>query len=270
MMNLKMAIIGHGFVGKAVDYGFTHPQVEKNIIDPVYKTEVKDIPLDTELIFIAVPTPMDNFDIFRNVMRELELRGFIGNSIVAIKSTVRPDVLSEFAKPGVIYNPEFLTEKFASEDFINPPMHVFGGDMHSCDILESYYIKYSLCSPAPAFKVRIEEASIIKYTVNSFLATKVMFFNQVYQTCQDAGYDFNRIVNAVGTDPRIGRSHTKVPGFDGKLGFGGACFPKDTKAYINYSDRLTVLNAVVEANNKLRAGYDLDDREKVQGVVYNI
>lgn len=269
-MNIKVAIIGHGFVGKAVDYGFTHPNVEKTIIDPNYNTSIKDIPLDTELIFIAVPTPMDNFDIFHGVMTELEQRGFVGNSIIAIKSTVRPDVLAEFNKHGIVYNPEFLTEKFASEDFINPPMHVFGGDAHSCEILENYYTQYSLCSPAPAFKVRIEEAAMIKYTVNSFLATKVLFFNQVYQACQDNGFDFNRIVNAVGTDPRIGRSHTKVPGFDGKLGFGGACFPKDTKAYIGYSDRLTVLKEVVEANNRLRAEYDLDDREKVQGVVYKI
>lgn len=269
-MELKMAIIGHGFVGKAVDYGFTHPQVHKTIIDPVYGTSVKDIPTGTDLIFIAVPTPMENFTIFRNVMQELEDRGFIGSSIVAIKSTVRPDVLKEFRKPSVIYNPEFLTEKFASEDFINPPMHVFGGEPHACDVLESYYTKYSLCSPAPAFKVGIEEASIIKYSINSFLATKVMFFNQIYQVCQDQELDFNRIVNAIGTDSRIGRSHTKVPGFDAKLGFGGACFPKDTKAFIDYSDRLSVLRAVVDANNKVRADYELDDREKVQGVVYKI
>jgi len=269
-MKFKMAIVGHGFVGKAVDYGFSHPNVEKNVIDPNYNTSIKDIPIDVQLIFICVPTPFGNFDIFRGVMKELDQGGFFGNSVVVIKSTVPPNVLSEFKDTGVVYNPEFLTEKFASEDFINPPMHVFGGNLHNTELLERYYNEYSLCSPAPVFKVSIEEASIIKYTINSFLATKVMFFNQIFQVCQENGFDFNKVANAVGAEPRIGKSHTKVPGFDGKLGFGGACFPKDTKAFIDYSDKLSVLRAVVDANNKVRAGYDLDDREKVQGVVYKI
>ena len=267
-MKFKMAIIGHGFVGKAVDYGFSHQNVEKTIIDPLYNTTVRDIPTDAKLVFVCVPTPFGNFQIFRDVMEDLRKNGFFGNSVVVIKSTVPPDVLKEFKASTVIYNPEFLTEKFASEDFINPSMHVFGGDPRQADLLETYYNEYSLCSPAPVFKVSIEEASIIKYTINSFLATKVMFFNQIYQLCQETGFDFNKITNAVGAEPRIGKSHTKVPGFDGKLGFGGACFPKDTKAFIDYSDKLSILKAVVDANNKIRAGYDLDDREKVQGVVY--
>jgi len=267
-MKFKMAIVGHGFVGKAVDYGFSHHNVEKTIIDPIYDTTIDDIPNDVELIFICVPTPFGNFNIFRQVMKDLDDRSFLNNSVVAIKSTVPPNVLQEFKDTAVVYNPEFLTEKFASEDFINPPMHVFGGDLEKASVLEMYYNEYSLCSPAPAFKVSIEEASIIKYTINSFLATKVMFFNQIFQVCEDNGFDFNKITNAVGAEPRVGKSHTKVPGFDGKLGFGGACFPKDTKAFIDYSDRLSVLRAVVDANNKVRSSYDLDDREKVQGVVY--
>lgn len=267
-MKFKLAIVGHGFVGKAVDYGFTHPNVDKTIIDPNYNNSIRDIPADVQLIFICVPTPFGSFDIFREVMSELSKYGFFGNSIVAIKSTVTPDVLSEFKTTGVIYNPEFLTEKHANEDFINPPMHIFGGNGHNIELLESYYNAYSLCSPAPVFRVTIEEASMIKYTINSFLATKVTFFNEIYHACQDKGFDFNKIINAVSADPRIGRSHTKVPGFDGKLGFGGACFPKDTKAFTGYSDRLSLIKAAIESNNKTRARYDLDDRERVQGVVY--
>ena len=96
-----------------------------------------------------------------------------------------------------------------------------------------------------------------------------MFFNQIYQVCQNNSFDFDKIAEAVGTDPRIGHSHTAVPGHDGKLGFGGACFPKDTAAILAYSDSLTVIKAAVDANNKIRSQYELDDREKVQGVVYN-
>jgi UDP-glucose 6-dehydrogenase len=69
-------------------------------------------------------------------------------------------------------------------------------------------------------------------------------------------------------DSRIGPSHTKVPGFDGKLGFGGACFPKDTAAFINYNNCLTLLQEAVTINNKYRAQYELDDREKEQNITY--
>ena len=267
-MIFKMAIVGHGFVGQAVDFGFRHSNIVKTIIDPKYKTTVADIPDDVDLIFIAVPTPFGNFKIFRDVMDELQSRNFLEKSVVVVKSTVPPNVLSEYADSGLVYNPEFLTERNANDDFVNPPMHVFGGDPVKADLLHSYYDTFSVCKPAPAFKVSIEEASIIKYSVNSFLATKVMFFNQIYQICQNNSFDFDKIVNAVGTDPRVGHSHTAVPGHDGKLGFGGACFPKDTAAILAYSDNLTIIKAAVDANNKVRSTYELDEREKVQGVVY--
>ena len=119
-----------------------------------------------------------------------------------------------------------------------------------------------------SFIANEKEASVIKYTINSFLATKVMFFNQIYQMSQDNNLDFNKIINAVGSDPRIGQSHTRVPGFDGKFGFGGACFPKDTLAFIEYNDNLTVLAEAVARNNEIRKVYKLDPREEEQKVVY--
>ena len=78
------------------------------------------------------------------------------------------------------------------------------------------------------------------------------------------------IVNALGSDPRIGHSHTQVPGPDGRKGYGGACFPKDTKAFSAFSQgELTVLDEVIKSNNKYRKQYDLDDREKEQKVKYD-
>jgi UDPglucose 6-dehydrogenase len=264
----KIAIVGHGFVGKAVDYGFSNPDVQKIIIDPKYGNSIADIPSTVDAIFVCVPTPMGNFSIIKDVVSELSKRKLTDVSTVVIKSTVPPNVLFEFSKWGVVYNPEFLREANANEDFVNPPMHVFGGPYTKVKKLERLYKTHSLCKPCPVFKVSIEEASAIKYTINSFLATKVMFFNQIYQMAEDNGLDFNRIVNAVGSDPRIGQSHTRVPGFDGKFGFGGACFPKDTLAFTNYSNKLTVLAEAVARNNDIRKNYELDDREKEQEVEY--
>ena len=70
-------------------------------------------------------------------------------------------------------------------------------------------------------------------------------------------------------DPRIGASHTTVPGYDGKYGFGGACFPKDTSAFLHYAGDFSILEEVIDANNEVRKQYEIDDREKSNNIVYN-
>ena len=113
------------------------------------------------------------------------------------------------------------------------------------------------------------EASYVKYTINAFLATKVTFFNQLYDAVGDEG-NFNKIIRAVGADPRIVTGHTKVPGFDHKRGFGGACFPKDTKAFTEFSDKLSLLERVIEINNEYRSQYEKDEREQAQNIKYDV
>ena len=114
----------------------------------------------------------------------------------------------------------------------------------------------------------LQEASFVKYTINSFLAMKVLFFNQLYDAVGDTSANFATIIKAVGSDGRIGSSHTSVPGHDGKQGYGGACFPKDTSAFVNYSNRLTLIEKCIEINNTYRSQYELDEREKEQHVNY--
>ena len=114
----------------------------------------------------------------------------------------------------------------------------------------------------------LEEASFVKYAINSFLAMKVLFFNQLYDAIGETNANFATIIKAVGMDDRIGSSHTKVPGFDGKQGYGGACFPKDTSAFTKFSDQFTLLAKCVNINNEYRQQYELDNREIEQHVDY--
>jgi UDP-glucose 6-dehydrogenase len=114
------------------------------------------------------------------------------------------------------------------------------------------------------------DASFVKYGINTFLATKLTFFNELYDTIKDFGGNYGRIANAIGTDPRIGQSHTRVPGFDGKRGFGGACFPKDVSAFINFTTHMPLLEYVMDRNNKYRSEYEKDDREKEQNIQYTM
>jgi UDPglucose 6-dehydrogenase len=168
-----------------------------------------------------------------------------------------------------VYNPEFLTEKAANEDFVNPPMQIYGGYKAKCEMLHSFYKAHSSCKEAPVHIMSAVEASLVKYGINSFLASKVLWFNQYYDTISKCNGNYSTILDAMLTDPRIGKSHTAVPGFDGKRGFGGACFPKDTAALLNFDPSLTVLREVIAVNNAYRSAYEKDDREKEQNINYN-
>lgn len=274
---IKLAIVGHGFVGKAVDYGFSHPNVQKQIIDPIYGNSVKDIDPNTDVIFVCVNTPMStdgtiNTTILDSVMDVIKPKpSKISNNhnLIVIKSTITPDVIKKYEDTFVIYNPEFLTEKSANEQFINPQFHILGGYEVAVNEMQYLYENFSLCNACPVYKMTVEEASFVKYTINSFLAMKVTFFNQLYDVVTKTESNFSNIIKAVGNDTRIGHSHTKVPGFDGKKGYGGACFPKDTSAFVKYSNNtLTVLEECIKVNNQYRLQYELDDREKAQNVIY--
>lgn len=273
---MDMAIIGHGFVGKAVDAGFNDPRINKVLIDPNYGNHVNNLAgRNIDLAFICVPTPM-NDDGSLNPMAVIDTVETVKlrtNALIVIKSTITPDVIEVLTRgkggERVVYNPEFLTERNAVEDFLNPAMHIMGGKKEQCNQLKEFYDDYSACKPAHVYQVSAKEASFIKYGINCFLASKLMWFNQFYDVVNETNdARFPAIVNAMMADPRIGNSHMSVPGFDGKRGFGGACFPKDTNAFIKFAKDFSILEDVIRSNKHIRSGYELDDREKEQNINY--
>lgn len=274
---IKMAIVGHGFVGSAVDYGFPDSNCTKTIIDPKYGTKVSDLTDDIELAFVCVPTPMGkdaSIDASILVTAVNDLLTYTTGMIV-IKSTVIPSIVGDLAKnPRIIYNPEFLTEKAANEDFVNPIMHVFGGTSENTEKLEKIYTKYSSCKPCPVYHMTAEEASFVKYGMNSFLASKVLWFNQFHDIIDQHGGNYATIIKAIGTDSRIGSSHTMVPGHDGRKGYGSACFAKDVPAFIKFAESIgkdfTVLKEVAIVNQNIRNSYGEPlPREKEQHVCFD-
>ena len=117
-----------------------------------------------------------------------------------------------------------------------------------------------------------QEASFVKYAINSYLGMKVTFFNQLHDAKKnDFGCSPQRIINGVSADKRIGYSHTRVPNitdFDGKKGFGGACLPKDMNAFVKFNQDLTLIAESVKINNKMREEYELDEREKNNNIKF--
>ena len=278
---LKLGIVGHGFVGKATDWGF-NKRVSKFIVDPLLDTSVSDLKdFQPEIVFICVPTPMDedgsqDSSIIEKVIKELIL--YCPNAIKVVKSTVLPSLLDKLHKldSKIIYNPEFLREKHANMDFINSDMIIFGGDRNISSEVSNTYLKHSRCKTKEHIFTDLKTASLVKYSINTFLASKVIFFNELHSIYEklDGNDSWESVVNIISRDNRIGESHMDVPGHDGRKGFGGACFPKDSKALLEYAKKqnieLSVLKSVVSKNNKIRKKYEsLSEREKEQNVSFD-
>tara|TARA_B100001027_G_scaffold214455_1_gene186718 strand:+ start:980 stop:1840 length:861 start_codon:yes stop_codon:yes gene_type:complete len=278
--DLKIGIVGHGFVGKATDWGFDRNTC-KFIVDPKNRTNIDQLAeFKPKLIFVCVPTPMGKNGIQDSSIIEVvtqELTSKCRGSIIVIKSTVLPSILEKIKKTNnkIIYNPEFLREKHANEDFVNSEMIIFGGDKNIALQVSKFYLNHSRCRTKKHIFMDISSASLVKYSINTFLASKITFFNEIYEIFNKhkSNDSWESFIGTISLDKRIGESHMNVPGHDGKKGFGGACFPKDTAALLKYAENigieLNLLRAVINKNNKIRSQYtELDDREKEQNVSF--
>lgn len=277
---MKVAIIGYGFVGKALK-NCLKSDVDTFLVDPKINTDISDLnSFVPDIIFVCVPTPMNDdgsqdISILQKVMKKLRQFSY---SHIVLKSTLLPNHFDKMEKiiPNLIYNPEFLREKFANEDFINSELIIFGGKKISTDILAKFYKNHTKCINKKYHHTDLATASLIKYSINSFLATKVTFFNELYNLFNESKSEdtWENIIKIISVDKRIGNSHMQVPGHDGMLGFGGPCLPKDCKALYIYSNEInkpmSLLNQVILTNNNIRKNYNhLTERELEQNINYN-
>lgn len=279
MSKLRIGIIGYGFVGQAVEYSFMTQNTETFIIDPKYNENTLDdlVNWKPSLIFVCLPTPSNNdgsidASLVSNTVKNLKSRL---NTFIIIKSTITPKIVSEITSQefNIAYVPEFLSEGNAKFDMVNSDFMIIGTNFAAAyEAVIDYYEKYSMCKKSINYiNVTPTEASFVKYTINTFLAMKTAYFNELYSLADATGVNYQNILKGVLADSRIGSSHTKVPGPDGKLGFGGACFPKDLNAFIDYSDnksKLTILKSVRTSNNRIRSHYETDDREKANNIKF--
>ena len=278
---MKIGIVGYGFVGKALANGLKD-NVDLSIIDPKLGTSIKDLEtINPEIIFICVPTPMSDdgkqdISILESVISDLNI--YCSSSLFVLKSTVLPSHVKHIERicKTLILNPEFLRENFADDDFINADLILFGGDKDYANKLSNFYKNHTKCINKKHIFVDLVSAALIKYTINSFLATKVIFFNEIKKIFDKSGTgdSWKNFIDALSSDNRIGSSHMQVPGPDGREGFGGACFPKDTSALLDYSKEINsnfvLLEKVISLNNKIRAEYNRPtERELEQNIGFN-
>ena len=264
---MKIGIIGNGFVGNATC------QLEcKDIEIVVYdKNPELCIPKDTklkdlvkcEIIFISVPTPMNKdgscyLNIIKSVLYELNELNY--DNFIVLRSTVPVGTCDSLK---CYFMPEFLTEKNYIKDFYNNKDWIFGllnneKDMEFKNIITKLinlaYLNEKIKYNAIHFVLN-KEAEMIKMFRNCFLATKVSFCNEISQFCNIKGINYENVRKIATKDYRILESHTKVPGPDGKNGFGGTCFPKDTNSLRyemeNSGMEPHILNSIIHRNEKV-------------------
>ena len=276
---MNIGIVGQGYVGTAVKEVFSkHYEVEtydldKNKCSVDYLEDIVEL---SNIIFVCVPTPMKkdgscDTSIVEAVVKDINdmvVSRNVSGRIVAIKSTIPPGTTNRLNKEckniSVIFNPEFLTEANFIDDFKNQNRIIIGGERPSTTKLRQVY---SLVFPnVKIVKTGSKTAEMVKYMTNTFLATKVSFANEMKMICDGLDIDYDKVVEYSTYDERLGKSHWAVPGPDGKLGFGGSCFPKDINALLDLANKFEIdvftLDGAWETNLQVRPE---EDWKKLRG-----
>jgi len=272
----RIGVIGYGFVGKAVVHGFElSGRHQITFHDKFLPSEdLETVITNSDIVFVCVPTPFKEEHIDLTIMHEV--MNEIGtlttpdhNPVIVIKSTVIPGTTEALSKKHphlrLAMNPEFLTEKNYLHDFVHADRVVIGSsDPSAGDAVEQLYT--TEFPEVPCFRTSLTGAEVVKYMANSFLATKVIFANEIFDLCERLSVDYEDVREMVAADPRIGPSHL---GINPERGFGGKCFPKDLVSFIGlYKDLgidVSLLEQVWKKNYRIRTKHDWEDIPFVKG-----
>ena len=244
-----VGIIGQGFVGGALASAFSnHYKVytyDKILTDLSTHKSVFSLSRACELLFVCVQTPMRedgscDISIVKEVVQEACSTG--RQNIIAIKSTIPPNttkLLQELCQDSqIVFNPEFLLERNAEQDFLNTSRVILGGPRPATTRLKQFYSK--VFPNAHVIKTDSTVAEMVKYLTNSFLAVKVSFANEMHAICESLGVDYDKVTEYALHDDRLGSTHWSVAGPDGHYGFGGSCFPKDINALMHLAQTMCI------------------------------
>ena len=255
---MKIGLIGRGTVGKAVYEGLNHLGHQMSFFDPAYEGSALQDVLDTDCVFICVPTnqaPNGDCDtsIVERVIAELNDANYKG--LVAVKSTVVPGTSDRLAKAypnlHICSVPEFLRAKTALADFMyNHDLLIIGSHRdEDFDMIEEIHGNL----PKNISRVTPAEAEIVKYFNNVNHAVQIIFSNIAYEICKSLGADYNAVYNAIIKRECFNPAYLMCNA--NLRGFGGHCLPKDTSAWANLIKNLgldyTMIDAVIKDNEKL-------------------
>ena len=266
-------IIGYGYVGGAVGYLCEKNNIKFNVCDLEVKsgdynyfaTDLESLVSFSEneneinYYFIAVPTPSQedgscDTSIINSILTKLN--NLVNKKTrVIIKSTLVPGSCSKFSQTykniDIILSPEFLREATFKNDMYNAEFVLIGLPPNTqmtdyADILNLFRVLYVHNSSIDIYMKSYEECELFKYTLNVHLAVKVWYFNEIYEISEKLGVDYEKLKILFKLDNRIGEYGTKVPGSDGKFGYGLSCLPKETRGMMKLQEELGIDNNVLK------------------------
>ena len=237
-MKYKVGIIGNGFVGESQAFAFS-PTAEVRIydVDPLKSLNTLEEIYECDFVFVCVPTPMkkdgtQDLSYVEKVFGEAQF-----GPIYILKSTVLPGTTEELNEKyhnlSIVFSPEFLTERTAKLDMLTQARIILGGEKQMTEKVRSLFEQRFM--NRTFIETDSTTAELVKYMNNTFFATKVSIMNEFKLVCDKIGANWDDAMYGFSSDHRIGDSHLHVPGPDGKLGYGGTCFPKDVNAFIQFA-----------------------------------
>ena len=266
MKNFNVGVIGCGFVGEGQAFSFGPiSNVRVYDLDDKKSTASLKDALKSDYIFVCLPTPMKKDGSQDTSFIEDFFKVAKSGPIYIIKSTVLPgttnSLIEKYKNLDIIFSPEFLTERTAKLDIITQTRIILGGNSNLTSkvrkLFEARFMNKNIIETDSL------TAEYIKYMNNTFFATKVSLMNEFYRFANHLGVDWETALFGFVSDQRIGDSHLHVPGPDGKLGFGGTCFPKDINAFISFAKKhninMNVLEAAWKTNLEVRPERDWEN-----------
>ena len=262
----KVGVIGNGFVGEAQAFAFA-PTTNLRIydLDPLRSSHSLEEILECQFIFVCVPTPMKKDGSQDTSYIETVFETATPGPIYIIKSTILPGTTEKLSKQypklDIVFSPEFLTERTAKLDMLTQARIVLGGKKNITSVVKKLFEQRF--KNRHIIETNSTTAEYIKYMNNTFFASKVSIMNEFYRLANHLGVDWETALYGFVSDQRIGDSHLNVPGPDGKLGFGGTCFPKDINAFISFAKKnnvnMNVLEAAWKTNLEVRPERDWEN-----------
>jgi nucleotide sugar dehydrogenase len=268
MKKFKVGVIGNGFVGEAISFAFSSvSDLYVYDIDPLKSLNDLESVHNCDFVFICVPTPMFEDGSQDISYVESVFEKAMSKTVYILKSTVLPGTTQSLSKKysniKIIFSPEFLTERTAKLDMLTQSRIILGGELSLTEKAKTLFNQ--------RFKIKniiqtdSKTAELTKYMNNTFFATKVSIMNEFKLLCDKIGANWEDALWGFVSDGRIGDSHLNVPGHDGKLGYGGTCFPKDVNALLSFSKKHHVqLNTILggwKTNLKVRQEKDWEEKE---------
>ena len=254
-----IGICGLGIVGNAILHFFKDKENIKVVIYDKFKKEYNNFEdlLKTDIIFMYLTTLYsDSLKDYNTVAIHencIKLNNNNYNGTIVLKSTVSPgtteNLTNLYKNLKIIHNPEFLSAKTNIKDFCNQTHIVIGipekFNKNHFDNVINLYKKYF---PKSTISISTSnESEIMKLAVNNFYAVKIQFFNEIYLLANKCNSNYEIIKDMMLKNDWINPMHTNVPGHDGKLSYGGACFPKDTNALNEYLKKNNLPNSIINA-----------------------